>query len=105
MKTNPRQIITLFSLAAAAAAFSGCAATRTQESTGQDIDDTAITAKVKAALLNDSQVKSTEISVTTFKGVVQLSGFVDNNDQKDAAENDAKNVPGVQSVKDNLTVK
>ena len=54
----------------------GCASTRTQEGTGEYVDDTVITSKVKAAILNEPTLKSAEINVETFKGVVQLSGFV-----------------------------
>ena len=60
---------------------------------------------MKAAFINDDMVKSSDISVTTFKGKVQLSGFVDNSDQKSEAVRDAKNVPGVQEVINNLSVK
>ena len=83
----------------------GHATLATMGSTGEYIDDSAITAKVKAALLKDDAVKSFEIHVTTFKGVVQLSGSVDNSDQSSAAKNDAESVPGVKSVTNNLTVK
>jgi len=105
MKTNLPKILSVLSLAGAALALAGCAGTATTESTGEGVDDTAITAKVKAALFNDDLVKSHEISVTTFKGTVQLSGFVDNSDQKAAAEKDAKAVPGVKDVTDNISVK
>jgi len=83
----------------------GCAGTPTKESTGEYVDDAAITTKVKAALLKDDVVKSFQVQVETFKGVVQLSGFVDNSDQKDAAAKDAAAVPGVSDVKNNITVK
>jgi hyperosmotically inducible protein len=83
----------------------GCAATPTSDSTGQYVDDTTITTKVKAALLGDDAVKSFEISVQTVKGVVQLSGFVDNSDQKSAAEKDASAVNGVRDVKNDLILK
>ncbi len=83
----------------------GCAATPTSDSTGQYVDDTAITTKVKNALLADGAVKSTEVSVQTVKGVVQLSGFVNTSDQKSAAEKDAKSIPGVKDVSDDLIVK
>jgi osmotically-inducible protein OsmY len=105
MKTNLLKTLYVVSLAGGALALAGCAGSSTRESTGENIDDTAITAKVKAALFNDDLVKSHEISVTTFKGTVQLSGFVDNNDQKAAAEKDAKAVPGVKDVQDNLSVR
>ena len=82
-KTSPLLSAGLLTLAAALTfPFAGCAGSPTQDSTGQYVDDSAITTKVKAALLNDEAVKSFEIHVTTFKGVVQLSGFVDNSDQK-----------------------
>ena len=83
----------------------GCAATPTSDSTGQYVDDTTITTKVKSAFLGDAAVKSFEIKVETVKGVVQLSGFVDTPGQKSAAEKDAWAVRGVKDVSDNLIVK
>ena len=83
----------------------GCVATRTSDSTGQYVDDTVITTKVKSALLGDDAVKSFAVSVETVKGVVQLSGFVDTSAQKSAAGHDATTVPGVKDVKNNLIVK
>jgi osmotically-inducible protein OsmY len=84
---------------------SGCAATRTRDSTGQYVDDTVITTKVKSALLGDKAVKSFQIKVETVKGLVQLSGFVDTSDQKSAAGKDASAVAGVKDVENNLIVK
>jgi hyperosmotically inducible protein len=69
------------------------------------VDDTAITTKVKSSLLGDKAVKSFEIKVETVKGVVQLSGFVDNSDQRSAAGKDAAAVSGVRDVENNLIVK
>jgi osmotically-inducible protein OsmY len=83
----------------------GCAATRTRDSTGQYVDDTVITTKVKSALLGDKEVKSFEIKVETVKRVVQLSGFVDTADQRAAAGKDATAVAGVIDVENNLIVK
>jgi hyperosmotically inducible protein len=83
----------------------GCAATPTHDSTGEYVDDTGITTKVKAALLRDDAVKSFEIKVETMKGNVQLSGFVDTSDQKFAAGKDAAGVPGVTDVTNDLIVK
>ena len=83
----------------------GCASTPTSDSTGQYVDDTAITTKVKSALLHDDDVKSFAVSVETVKGVVQLSGFVDTSDQRSAAGKDARAVAGVKSVRNNLIVK
>ncbi|MEO6873231.1 MAG: BON domain-containing protein [Opitutaceae bacterium] len=84
---------------------SGCAATPTKESTGEYVDDATVTTKVKAALLKDDNVKSSDISVETFKGVVQLSGFVDNSTQKSRAGEVAASITGVRDVKNNITVK
>ena len=82
-----------------------CAGSRTRESTGEYIDDSAITTKVKAALLAEPGIRSYQISVETFKGVVQLSGFVDTQQQKDKAAEIARRVDGVSSVKNNIIVK
>ena len=83
----------------------GCASTSTREGTGEYIDDTVITTKVKAAVLNEPTLKSTEVNVETFKGIVQLSGFVtDAGDVQKAAEV-ARGVKGVTSVKNDLRVK
>ena len=98
-------IATLAGIVAAGGVFGGCAETRTSDSTGQYVDDTGITTKVKAALLKDDMVKSFEIKVETMKGVVQLSGFVDNSDQKRAAGRDAASISGVSEVSNNLIVK
>jgi hyperosmotically inducible protein len=83
----------------------GCASTRTRDSTGEYVDDTAITTKVKSALLGDNAVKSFAVSVETVKGVVQLSGFVNTKAQKAAAGSDAAAVAGVKDVRNNLIVK
>ncbi len=89
----------------AVALVGGCAATPTSDSTGQYVDDTVITTKVKNALLADGAVKSTQISVETVKGVVQLSGFVNSSDESSAAKKDAKSIPGVKEVSNDLIVK
>jgi len=75
------------------------------EGAGQYISDAAITAKVKAALLADSQLKSTQVSVETTQGIVQLSGAVDSKAQESEAVNAANKVDGVKQVKDLLSVK
>lgn len=87
------------------ATFLGCAATPQSASTGQMIDDSVITAKVKAAILEEPSLKSLQISVETYKGVVQLSGFVDSVQSVNTAGEVAGRVPGVVSVKNSLTVK
>ena len=87
------------------ATFTACAATRTQESTGEYVDDSVITTKVKSLLASDDFLKSFQIGVETFKGVVQLSGFVNNQKAVDKAIEITKSVKGVKSVKNNLIVK
>lgn len=83
----------------------GCASTAKHEGTGEYVDDSVITTKVKAAVFNEPTLKSAEVNVETFKGVVQLSGFVsDANDVQKAAEV-TRNVKGVTSVKNDLRVK
>jgi osmotically-inducible protein OsmY len=89
----------------AVAGLMGCASTATSESTGQYVDDTAITTKVKAAILEQPTLKSAEINVETFKGVVQLSGFVSSQDNVNTAMNTARSVKGVSSVKNDMRVK
>jgi osmotically-inducible protein OsmY len=84
---------------------SGCAPKPTPETTGQYVDDTVVTTKVKSALLGDDVVKSFQIKVETHQGIVQLSGFVDTSDQKSAAGKDASGVPNVKDVKNDLIVK
>jgi osmotically-inducible protein OsmY len=86
-------------------AFLGCASTRTQEGTGEYIDDSAITSKVKAAILGDPALKVFQINVETFKGEVQLSGFVDSAEKVTRAGEVARSVKGVKSVKNSLIVK
>jgi hyperosmotically inducible protein len=83
----------------------GCSATSTRESTGEYVDDSAITTKVKAELVRDKTVKARQVDVATFKGVVQLSGFVDSQEEKAIAAQLAANVRGVQSVTNNIVVK
>jgi osmotically-inducible protein OsmY len=83
----------------------GCAATPQRESTGQYIDDSAITAKVKAAIFHDPMLKVFQISVESYKGVVQLSGFVDSERASTKAVEVAESVKGVKAVKNSLVVK
>jgi osmotically-inducible protein OsmY len=87
------------------ATFTACASTRTHESTGEYVDDSVITTKVKAKLANDDFFKSFEISVETFKGVVQLSGFVNSQQAVNRAAEIVRTVQGVKSIKNNLIVK
>jgi osmotically-inducible protein OsmY len=87
------------------AAFLGCASTPTRESSGEYVDDSLITTKVKAAILDDPSLKVLQINVETFKGEVQLSGFVDSAQSVKKAGEVARGVKGVKSVKNNLIVK
>jgi osmotically-inducible protein OsmY len=85
--------------------FVGCASTPKQEGTGEYVDDTVITTKVKAAVLDEPSLKSAEINVETFKGVVQLSGFVSSQANINRAVEVARSVPGVKSVKNDMRLK
>jgi|ERR1700722_3141649 osmotically-inducible protein OsmY len=84
---------------------SGCAGDAYHESTGESIDDTATTSRVKGALGRDSQYKYDDVRVTTFKGTVQLSGFVSSGDARSHAIELAKNTEGVKSVNNRIDVK
>ena len=87
------------------ASFVACASTSKQSGTGEYVDDSVITTKVKTMLASDDFLKSFEISVETYKGIVQLSGFVDSQKAVDKAGEVARGVNGVKSVKNNLNVK
>jgi osmotically-inducible protein OsmY len=87
------------------AAFVACASTPKQESTGEYVDDSVITTKVKSLLAADDFLKSFKISVETYKGTVQLSGFVNSQQAVDKASEIARSVKGVKSVKNDLVVK
>jgi len=102
LKRHSLMVILAAGLATSAAA---CAATPTQESTGGYVDDSTITAKVKANLAQDNKVSASDVSVKTYKGVVDLSGFVDSQSQISEARLVAGQVNGVKSVHDNLIVK
>ena len=83
----------------------GCAGNRYTQSTGEHIDDTATSSRVRSSLSEDTQYKYGDVSVQTFKGVVQLSGFVNSRDQKNRAGELAKRVQGIREVQNNITVK
>ena len=85
--------------------FLGCAATQKHESAGQYVDDSVITTKVKAAIFNEATLKTLQINVKTFKGIVQLSGFVDSAQSAKKAGEVAGSVEGVNEVKNDLIVK
>lgn len=83
----------------------GCASTQKQEGTGEYIDDSVVTTKVKAAIFNDATLKVFEINVETFKGVVQLSGFVSSTAAANKAAELTYTVRGVKSVKNDIRIK
>lgn len=85
--------------------FLGCASTPKKAGTGEYIDDTVITTKVKTAILQEPSLKSAEINVETFKGVVQLSGFVNSTADINKAVEVARRVEGVKSVKNDMRAK
>jgi len=104
MTNITRKLATLVAILFVAVAL-GCASTSKQEGTGEYVDDTVITGKVKAAIFNEPSLKSAEINVETFKGVVQLSGFVSSTSNEVTAMQVARNVGGVKSVKNDMRLK
>ncbi|MEO7598949.1 MAG: BON domain-containing protein [Opitutus sp.] len=105
MKNSIKLIALLAIGAGGLMSFQGCAGTATRQSTGEYVDDAAITAKVKSAFVKDEVVKAMQVDVTTFKGNVQLSGFVDTAEQKARAAQVAGTVTGVTNVTNNISVK
>jgi osmotically-inducible protein OsmY len=104
MKQLGKYLSALF-LAVALVSAVGCASTSKQEGTGEYVDDSVITTKVKAAILDEPTLKVAEINVETFKGVVQLSGFVSSQAATNKAVEVARGVHGVKSVKNDMRVK
>lgn len=87
------------------AAAAGCASTEKTESAGEYIDDSVITTKVKTAILNEPTLKTAEIGVETYKGAVQLSGFVSSQANISKAADLARDVQGVKTVKNDMRLK
>jgi len=104
MKQLSKYLSALF-FAVALVTVVGCASTSTQEGTGQYLDDSVITTKVKAAIFNEPTLKSAEINVETFKGVVQLSGFVSSGEAESKAVEVTRSVKGVTSVRNDMRLK
>lgn len=100
-----RRLATMLFAASLVATLAGCASTPTKEGTGEFIDDSVITAKVKASIFNEPTLKATEINVETFKGDVQLSGFVAQPQDAQRAAEIARGIKGVVSVKNDVRVK
>ena len=104
MKTR-RRVVGYWVLIVFVAALVACASTSKQSSTGEYVDDSVITTKVKSLLAEDDFLKSFQISVETYKGIVQLSGFVNSQQAVDKAVEITRGVKGVKSVKNDLIVK
>ena len=98
-------LVLTISALAFAGGITGCAGNRYTQSTGEHIDDKADSSRVRKALNADTQYKYDDVNVQTFKGVVQLSGFVNSRDQKNRAGDLAKKVEGIKEVENNITVK
>ena len=104
MKQLGKYLSALF-LAVTLVSAAGCASTSKQEGTGEYVDDSVITTKVKTAILNEPDLKVAEINVETFKGAVQLSGFVSSQAAANKAVEVARRVGGVKSVKNDMRIK
>jgi osmotically-inducible protein OsmY len=102
---KPFKYVSVFIIALMLTTVVGCASTSTSEGTGEYVDDTVITTKVKTGIFNEPTLKSAEINVETFKGVVQLSGFVKQAGDISKAGSIARGVKGVTSVKNDLHIK
>ena len=99
------KFVTACLLALTFLAAAGCASTHKQEGTGEYVDDTVVTSKVKAAILNEPGLSSADVNVETFKGVVQLSGFVNSKADSSKAAAVARSISGVTSVKNDIRLK
>lgn len=100
-----KAVCAFFAATLVAVSLAGCAGSSTKESTGGYIDDTVITTKVKTALFSDKEIKSSEINVVTFKGRVQLSGFVSSQAIANRAVTLTRGVQGVRVVENDMKVK
>jgi osmotically-inducible protein OsmY len=97
--TDTQRTLARFAAALVVVLVAGCASTSSRDSMGEYVDDTALTAEVKAALFNEPTLKSDEIKVQTYKGMVRLSGFVSSTAEEDTAVAIARGVAGVKSVR------
>lgn len=100
--TSPKALI---AAALAAASLFACSPTPSRQSAGEYIDDATVTTRVKTALVQDPKVRAMQVNVETYRGVVQLSGFVDNEGDARRAVELARSVPGVRSVKNDIRTK
>ncbi|NTV11665.1 MAG: BON domain-containing protein [Zoogloea sp.] len=92
-------------VATATIGITACTPQASRESAGEYVDDATVTARVKTALAQTPNVSVAEVNVETYRGVVQLSGFIDSDDMAQRAIAAAKNVPGVRSVKNDMRIK
>ena len=104
-KNIVKHFLTFLLLLAVIATLAACASTPTRESAGEYVDDSVITTKIKSMLAADDLLKSFQISVETYQGTVQLSGFVNSRKAVDKADEIVKSIKGVKSVRNNLIVK
>ena len=105
MRTPTTRVLLQFIVLLVLVAMTGCAETGRRESTGQYVDDAAITTKVKTGIFNEPSLRELKVSVKTTRGVVELNGFVDSPDAMNKAVAIAQRTPGVQSVQNHLVVK
>lgn len=99
------KVLRLFAGFMLVAAIVGCQSTATQRTTGETVDDVTLTTRVKTNIIQDQQLSAFNIDVDTYRGVVQLNGFVDSEESARKAVEIASNTEGVESVKNNLQVK
>lgn len=102
---NFRQLTRIVLALAFTAMLAACAGTATQESTGEYIDDTVVTSRVKSVLLNDPNVSGLAINVETYRGTVQLSGFVKSAGERNRAVQLARDVKGVRQVRNDILIR
>ncbi len=105
MKTSQPAWRATLGAALAAALLAACAGSPTKESTGELVDDSVITTKVKSAMVADKSVSAMDVSVETFKGRVLLSGYVKSADERQRAEGIARSVTGVKDVNNRIEVR
>jgi hyperosmotically inducible periplasmic protein len=105
MKATHRLTMASAGIAAAVLLLNGCAPIQGRETTGQYVDDATVSTKVRTELIRDQSLKAFDIHVETMQDVVQLSGFVDSPAQKQQAEQIARGVSGVRSVRNNIVVR
>lgn len=102
---SPKALIAALFITSTLVGLAGCTSSPTHETVGQYTDDATITTRVKAALVQDPNVSATQVNVETYRGVVQLSGFVDSEANARRAAELARRVPGVRSVKNDIRTK